>query len=306
MYTKNIIVVERKGKNALVADSIPKRIYTTAFLLEFKNKVASSSIPEELLQFDHMISPTASLVYKSRRVDSSTNTNISKVQRKQMSLDERTKGINQINSNLCKIAPQNQEKITTNIMTILNDMDVEEKNLLGASLLTVVISEVMDRGITCLKHSQMYVGVLHSIFVKYGDCVRIMISKLSESEFVVIKPLASISDDIIAKKQFRKKGVMKFLPELMKAKLLLPKIILKCLEMLPFINNFRVFDIDNISNFCDLLSLTYPNVSSENLRVQFRVAFGKLENLLKKEAAAIGSRLCFKINDTLLIRDSSK
>ena len=306
MYTKNITVVEKKGKNALVADSVPKRIYTTAFLLEFKNKVASPSIPEELLQFDHMISSVASAVYKSRRVDSSTNTNISKVQRKQMSLDETTKAINQINSNLCKIAPQNQEKITANVMTILNDMNVEEMDVLGESLLSVIITEVMDRGITCLKHSQMYVGILNAIFVKYGDCARTIISKRSEGEFIVRKSLTVMDDDAIAKAQFRKKGVMKFLPELMKAKLLLPKIILKCLEMLPFINNVKVFDIDNISNFCDLLSLSYPNVSSENLRAQFRIAFGKLENLLKKESKTIGARICFKINDTLLIRDSSK
>lgn len=200
-----------------------------------------------------------------------------------------------IKSNINKLSPSNQEKLTSNVIEALNPDPNSE-------LIQETVTAIFSRG----TYERPEARYIHANF-----CVN-MIANFSSFKNQIFdycqlqfEPTLSEDDDDedISKFVAKRSGLISFLSELLKVKIITPKVIKMSIEMLEDAINLkcisespRLRDI-NLCHICELIDIVIVVIKSVNVKKQFEEPVKKLKDILSKNGCS--TRLQLRINDTL-------
>jgi hypothetical protein len=164
-----------------------------------------------------------------------------------------------------------------------------------------VTKDLFEKGVQSPKYVELYCRLCLRLTEKFNEPFRKGIIDLFQASFSLL-PNEDWDDEERVKFNQRRKGTVIFITSLMKAKVVYPRIVLLCLGKLTLVDTDGYPIIDNITNFCDILINSFPDVKTESVKAEFKKAFLMIVKL-KTEKPHMPQRIVFKIEDALTIEN---
>jgi len=198
--------------------------------------------------------------------------------------------INKIRSDLNKISIENGDSLSTRICDNTTDEYLETVNTL--------IFQKAEREI---KFHSIYANLCVMLNSKFREKFMELLLKQCK-EGLTLKLSDDDEDETIILAVKNRLGAISFIIELLKKKIVNPKSVLECMEILSeSINDSGMFREHNICHTCEMLILTVPEIKTVSMLKKFIPFFNRLIKI-----DSVSTRTKFKIEEVLAIGNRYK